>query len=483
METTEVSFDLRIILKTLRRFWWQIVLVTILVAVIVGCVTFLYARANPYFCAQTKYLVISGATTSGNYYQDNLLARQRASDIATIVTTDSATQYILQEAAMDTTVLPRVRDMISVSVADDTCILTVTVRGKDQAYVKELTQAIELHLPIYISEEVFRQDGTRLQVVDQAFLTPDALPAAESSHLFRNVVVSAFLACLLAFLVAFLIQLHDRTVYNADTLRESFANTPLIGVIPVWETAPGQKNGKKVDPYGEAHDYQDRVLSERAPFRIAEAYRSLRTNLCYAVPAPGKGVVFGLTSARNGEGKTLTAVNLAISFAGLSKNVLLMEADMRMPTLSRIFGGYHAETGLSDLLVGIETDYRKCVLSVGEQQNLHVMPVGTIPPNPQELLASDAMQQLLKTLREEYDVILLDLPPVGVVSDASVIAEGVDRYLMVARANFSDVAAIGRTLGEMEKTSMRAAGFILTDVPTKHGAYYYERNKTAEHTT
>lgn len=482
METTEVSFDLRIVFKTLRRFWWQIVLATILVAVIVGCATFLYARANPYFYAQTKYLVISGATSSGNYYQDNLLAKQRASDIATVVTTDSATQYVLQEAAMDTTILPRVRNMISVSVEDDTCILTVTVRGGDQAYVKELTQAIELHLPIYISEQVFRQDGTRLQVVDQAFLTPDALPEAESSHLFRNVVVSAFLACLLAFFVAFLFQLHDRTVYSADTLKESFANTPLVGVIPVWETVPGQKNGKKVDPYGEAHDYQNRVLSEQAPFRIAEAYRSLRTNLCYAVPAHDKGVVFGLTSARNGEGKTLTAVNLAISFAGLSKNVLLMEADMRMPTLSHVFS-FHAETGLSDLLVGIETDYRKCVLPVGGQQNLHVMPVGAIPPNPQELLASDAMQQLLQALREEYDVILLDLPPVGVVSDASVIAAGVDRYLMVARANYSDVAAIGRTLGDMEKTSMRVAGFILTDVLTKHGAYYYERSKTAEHTT
>lgn len=482
METTEVSFDLRILLKTLRRFWWQIVLVTVLVALIVGSATFLYSRANPYFFAQTKYLVISGATTSGNYYQDNLLARQRASDIATVVKTDSATQYILQEAAMDTTILPRIRNMISVSVADDTCILTVTVRGKDQAYVKELTKAFELHLPIYISEQVFRQDGTRLQVVDYAFLTPDAMPEEEGSHLFRNVVLSAFVACLLAFLVAFLIQLRDRTVYSADTLRESFANTPLIGVIPVWETTPGQKNGKKADPYGEAHDYQDRVLSEQAPFHIAEAYRSLRTNLCYAVPAHDKGVVFGLTSARNGEGKTLTAVNLAISFAGLSKKVLLMEADMRMPTLRHAFG-YHAEIGLSDLLVGIETDHSMCVLPVEGQQNLYVMPVGAIPPNPQELLASEAMQLLLQDLREEYDVILLDLPPVGVVADASVIAEGVDRYLMVARANFSDVAAIGRTLCEMEKTSMRAAGFILTDVPTKHGTYYYERNKTAEHTT
>ena len=152
---------------------------------------------------------------------------------------------------------------------------------------------------------------------------------------------------------------------------------------------------------------------------------------------------------------------------------------MRMPTLGRLFG-YTAEQGLADLLAGMVTDYRKCVVRAEDTEGLEILPVGALPPNPQELLASDTMRQLIKTLRSAYDVIILDLPPVGVVSDAGVIAELVDRYIMVVRANFSDTSAIDAMLGEMDKTSMHGAGFVLTDVPKKRSSYYYDRKKTAE---
>ena len=477
MENGEKTFDLSILIKALRRFWLWIVIATVLMAVLAGAATVVYAKIKPSYRAETQYLVVSGASTSSSDYNANRLARERVADVSNVIKAKRTMQSVLEDAKMDATNLEAVCKMISVSVANDTSVLTVTVRGEDSAYVKELTMALELHLPLYIKD--FFEDGTRLNVVDNAFLTSDEEPQPEESHLLRNVAIATLIALLVSGLIAILVQINDRTVYNADTLKAAFAETPLLGTIPVWESGAHVGSGKKVDPNGESHDYNGKLLVAQSPFYIAEAYRSLRTNLCYAVPAHKAGVVFGVTSARNGEGKTMTAANLAVSFAGLSKRVLLVEADMRMPTLGKIFG-YTAESGLADLLAGIETDYTRCLVKAKDTEGLDILPVGALPPNPQELLASDTMKALIETLRGAYDVILLDLPPVGIVSDAGVIAGLVDRYIMVIRANFSDTAAIEAMLGEMDKTSMHSAGFVLTDVPKRRSSYYYERKKTAE---
>ena len=475
MEKEEKSFDFSLVWKALRRFWLWILIATVAVAALAGTVTCIYAKANPIYTARTEYLVLAGNSTTGDY-NSNRLARDRAADVAKIIKTGDAAVYVLQQAGQDTQSWGRVLKMISVSVSNNTSVLSVTVRGGNREDVRELAHALEMYLPTHV-ENTLRQDGTRLIVIDKAFHTQEEQPAEEGSHLLRNTAIATVLTVLLATLTAVLVQFNDRTVYNADTLKAAFGATPLLGAIPVWGNGNG--SGKKVDPDGEAHDYAGKRLNNKSPFNIAEAYRSLRTNLCYAVPAREDGVVFGVTSARNGEGKTLTATNLAVSFAGLSKKVLLVEADMRMPTIGRLFG-YTAEQGLADLLAGMVTDYRKCVVRAEDTEGLEILPVGALPPNPQELLASDTMRQLIKTLRSAYDVIILDLPPVGVVSDAGVIAELVDRYIMVVRANFSDTSAIDAMLGEMDKTSMRGAGFVLTDVPKKRSSYYYDRKKTAE---
>lgn len=477
MEKEEKTLDLGIVLKALRRFWLLILLATVLGGVLVGAGTFLNARANPVYYAQTRYLVLAGNSATGDY-NSNRLARDRVSDVVEVIKTGKAAVYVLQQTGQDEHNWDSVRKMISVSASSETSVLTVTVRGGNRADVKELIGALEQHLPQYV-ENTIRQDGTRLIVIDDAFHTPDAEPAKESAHLSRNALIGALAALLISVAVSVLLQYKDRTVYNADTLKGKFENMPLLGSIPVWDNGSSNVSGKKADPSGNAHDYRGRCLDGKSPFYIAEAYRSLRTNLCYAVPARGEGLVFGITSARNGEGKTITAANLAISFAGLSKKVLLVEADMRMPTLGRLFG-YTAEHGLADLLAGMETDYLKCIVKPSMENGVDILPVGALPPNPQELLASDAMKQLMQTLRGTYDVILLDLPPVGVVSDAGVLAGLVDRYIMVVRANFSDTSAIDAMLGEMEKTSMHGAGFVLTDVPKKRSSYYYDRKKAAE---
>ena len=249
----------------------------------------------------------------------------------------------------------------------------------------------------------------------------------------------------------------------------------MLGIIPSI-TAPDEKKIGKRPKNPATHDYRMRVLGAEMPFYASEAYRALRTSVSYLVPRQEQGLVLGITSDRSGEGKSLTAANLAISFAQLNKKVLLVEADMRMPTQYKIFG-YAAEEGLADVLAGLVPDYCSCFIQMAEYPNLQILPMGHLPPNPAELLASEAMKALLTSLRETYDIILLDLPPIGVVSDAGVLADSVDRFLIAVRAYYSDTAGIRRILSEMQRISMHVGGFVLTDLPVKRSAYYYDKNK------
>lgn len=174
MENGEKTFDLSILIKALRRFWLWIVIATVLMAVLAGAATVVYAKIKPSYRAETQYLVVSGASTSSSDYNANRLARERVADVSNVIKAKRTMQSVLEDAKMDATNLEAVCKMISVSVANDTSVLTVTVRGEDSAYVKELTMALELHLPLYIKD--FFEDGTRLNVVDNAFLTSDEEP-------------------------------------------------------------------------------------------------------------------------------------------------------------------------------------------------------------------------------------------------------------------------------------------------------------------
>ena len=475
MENQEQNeFDIRQLWRAFRRFWYVVLAVTVLCAVLAGVLTTLYAKSHPSYIAESRYLVVAGSSNSSNYYQDSLLAKDRVSDVVEVVQSRTAMQYVLTNAGMDITRLNAAMKMISVKSTGSTSIFSVTVRGSVPSDVKELTLALEQYLPMYISGEVFKQGETRLQLFDKAFLSSSAMPAREGSYTLRNVALFALIGAVLSYVVVLIIHICDKTVYNEETLQGEFSQVPVLGTIPSI-SSPDEKKGwkRRGDTRGE-HDYRSRVLGADMPFHASEAYRALRTSVSYLVPGQDQGVVLGVTSDQSGEGKSLTAANLAICFSQLNKKVLLVEADMRMPTQYKIFG-YAAENGLADVLAGLVSDYRACLVEKSEYPNLQILPMGHLPPNPAELLASEQMKALLTSLRDDYDIILVDLPPLGVVSDAGVLANSVDRYLLAVRANYSDTAGIRKILTEMQRISMHIGGFVLTDLPVTRSSYYYDK--------
>lgn len=481
----ENGFDFKQLGDIIKRFWYVILIATLLCAVAAGVVTVVYERANPVYSATTRFLVVSDDSNT-SAYQGTLLTQERANDIADILTSNKTVMYYVVSSAapeesggagLKVENLSKYLKMLSVSGDTGNSIIRVSVKGSDPAVVKELTLALEMYLPQYISEEVFRKEHTRLEVVDKAFLTPDAAPQKAGSNMVRNAFIFAVLGLVISFIVVWVCNLCRETVYRADDLKRAFSDIPLLGSIPTTGEKES-KNARKAEITNGTRDYDTKVLSDKTAFSVVEAYRGLRTNLSYFLPKHGTGVVYGITSEQKAEGKSLTISNLAICFAQLkNKKILLLEADMRMPSGGKIFG-YKPERGLTDVLAGLESDYHNCLVRPEGIPNLQILPVGQLPPNPTELLASEQMSKLIDLLREEYDYILVDLPPIGLVSDAGVLANSIDRYLVTVRANYSSISGIRRILGEMDRISMDVGGFILTDVPVKHKSYYQYYSKS-----
>ena len=204
-------------------------------------------------------------------------------------------------------------------------------------------------------------------------------------------------------------------------------------------------------------------------FATTEAYNLLRTNLMFSFPDEGVGHVVGITSSIQNEGKSVTACNTAYALAEAGCRVLLIEGDLRKPTLGSKLGIVRTP-GLSNLLVS-RSDYLDVVQHVPSAPNLSVIPSGDIPPNPSELLSSGRMERLLEKLKQDYDYIIIDLPPVTPVSDAIAISKYIDGMVVVVRAGLSDQQMLAETMRKLEMVNVRILGFVYRDVENNKKNY------------
>ncbi len=172
------------------------------------------------------------------------------------------------------------------------------------------------------------------------------------------------------------------------------------------------------------------VLGNFLDFASKEAYNLLRTNIFFSIAdKEGKGKIIGITSSVPHEGKSYTAINLSYAIAKEGHKTILISADMRKPSIEGTIG-IKAEFGLSGILVGKK---QEGVIPSGLHENLMFLPAGVIPPNPSELLGKDSMKQLLDKLADQYEYIIVDLPPVNVVADALVVSKFLDGIILIVR--------------------------------------------------
>ena len=212
-----------------------------------------------------------------------------------------------------------------------------------------------------------------------------------------------------------------------------------------------------------------KLLTANSAFAIREAYVQLRTNLMYSVASLGERgcKVFGVTSANPSEGKSLTASNIAISFAMLGKKTLLIDCDMRKPNVARLWR-IHTKNGLSDLIANVDV----CDVFDVEGLPLSIITCGKIPPNPSEMLASAAYQNAIERFRQQYDYIIIDTPPMNEVADAQIVSRLVDGMVLVIRSGKTKQRDLTEAEGTLQSAGRRTCGIVINDDKLKPGGQY-----------
>lgn len=214
-----------------------------------------------------------------------------------------------------------------------------------------------------------------------------------------------------------------------------------------------------------------KLITKRNPKSpISEAYRSIRTNIEFSnVDKEIKTIV--VTSSQQNEGKSTVIANLAVSFAGMeNKKILILEGDLRNPTVHRMFNISNTH-GITDILTG-QKSFDECVHKT-EVEGLEVLTCGKIPPNPAEMLASNKMKVLIESLKDYYDYIFIDSPPIGIITDAGIISSYADGTILVVASKEVDIEMAQISKDRLEKVNANILGVVLNKFEEANGAYGY----------
>ena len=322
---------------------------------------------------------------------------------------------------------------------------------------------------------------------------PTAPTGSEGANM---VLLGAALGLMLGLVLAFVQETLDTSIGTIEDV-ESYLEVPVLGIVPhidpretmrrLVERRPALA---EMDPDAlQSHALLITHFDPKSP--VAEAYRTLRTNIQFARLERG-GKVLVVTSPTLQEGKTTTIVNLALTMAQNGQRTLLVGANMRRPSIHRFFG-IEREPGLSDILVG-HVQWRDCIRTVADilmgrfemedimaspgLDNLHIIEAGPIPANPSELLSTSAMAEFLRNVAAEYDIVLIDTPPVLPVTESAIVAGQADGVLLVYQAGKVGRLVLKRAKAHLESTRAKVWGVVLNDLQTEVSGYTYTQYYT-----
>lgn len=348
-------------------------------------------------------------------------------------------------------------------------------RAKMRQFPGMETRIAQLQLEASIQEQTTRYllgqyESARMQeatIAPYVTILDGASPAYRiGTSVRQRAILGLLVGLILGLMGAFFLEYLDQTIKSAHDV-ERLLGVPVLGLIP-YDPKLAAANGRRAPITV--------VTALGADEPVAEAFRALRTNVTF-VGAEKPLQLITVTSPGPGEGKSTTAANLAVTLAQSGQKTILVDADLRRPLVHRAFAIVQ-DPGLTDILVH-RAEVREAVRP-DVSPKLDVLPAGVSPPNPSELLGSDAMQQLMAELRREYDYIILDTPPVLPVTDATVVAAGADAVIVTIRSGETEETAAQRALEQLRRVNARIAGVVLNGISSAKDHYYtyysYQRN-------
>jgi capsular exopolysaccharide synthesis family protein len=307
----------------------------------------------------------------------------------------------------------------------------------------------------------------KVRILDPAVIAWKIRPSKK-----MNLLIGGIIGLIAGLGYAFLREYLDNTVKSVEQLERK--GLTVLGIIPDMQHENGKPSvAVPKKPSKGGTDFRRRLITYEDPKSpISESYRTLRTNITYA-SAEKKIKSLLISSPQPGEGKSTTTANLAIAFAQLRKRTLLIDADLRKPVQHNVFD-LPRGPGLSEYLIGDVDDFDSVVHKT-KVDNLSLVTAGGLPPNPSELLGSDKMGALISRLENEWDIVLLDSPPIVAVTDASMISGEIDAIIMLVKAGQTDRTAVDRAIDTLRNVKAPLVGVILNAASpeTLAGKYSY----------
>lgn len=449
--------ELRELLLILRKSW---ILVSVITLLTVGVSAAWSITQTPQYEASTRLFVSvrSGESSVGELTQGSTFARQAVTSYVSVVNSSIVMDRVISELDLQTT-----SDQLAASVSADspadTVLINVNVLNPDPDMAQQIANTTSEVFSDVISnqiEAVSDVGPTRVQV---EIIQPARLPESPvSPNVKQNLVLGFILGVALGAGLAVLRSALDTRVRSKEDIT-AITELPIVGTIAK-------------DPDSEKRPI---IALEDPKNPLVESYRALRTNLRYLdVENDQKSIV--VTSAGPGEGKSTTAVNLAIVMADAGARVVLIDADLRKPKVAMMLG-IEGSVGLSDLLIG-RVNFEGALQQWGRKQ-LFVLPSGRIPPNPSELLGSSAMGKTLEALSAHFDYIIIDSPALA-VTDAAILSTRTGGAVVVSAAGKTRKDELADAFDTLENVDGRVLGVIATMVSTKgpnaynYGAYSYK---------
>lgn len=394
-----------------------------------------------------------GTAMAGENY-----AKSRVKSYVDLAKSRSVALDVQENLGIDTSI-NQLLSSISIANPVDTATLKVSAESNTPESAQQLAEAWVKAIENQVSE-VENSSATKSSSASiVTFRSFDAaeLPTSPSSPNFKiAIAVGLLVGLFMAFAYAMLRHAFDRRISSIESVESSTGHS-VIGTIPQTDTLDREQ--RLITSIGG----NDRNEEHAGEYAVAESIRELRTNLQFMnIDNPPRTIV--ITSALPGEGKSTVAANLAITIAASDQKVVLIDGDLRRPTIAKTFGLLEG-VGLTDVLIG-NADIDDVMQPWGESGNLVVLGAGKIPPNPSELLGSNTFQNLIQSLAQEA-IVLIDAPPLLPVTDAAILTARTDGALVVSRVRKTTYDELESALNNLQRVNAHALGLILNGVPLK----------------
>lgn len=444
--------ELQQYLKVFRDYWRSI-LATLFV-VVMATAGYTLMQAPTYTATATVFVTVESGDSAGELSQGASYAERQVQSFVQVVETAAVLDPVIDEFSLDTT-SRSLAGQISASSPNSTSLIDITANGGNATETAELANAVAASLVVTV-DDLAPTSSNGQGLVSASVIDPATVPDTPSAPKpTTNIALGLILGALIGLGQALLRSVLDTRVHNSDDI-ESVTNKPILATV--------------------GHISKNQDASEKRAH--SEAYRRLRTNISFMGLGGERRTSFVISSSVPGEGKTQTSVSLARVLAQAGETVLLIDADLRRPQVAQRMQ-LDSELGLTDVLTrrGTLAD-----LAIPASTNLWVLPAGTIPPNPSELLGSEAMAKLLSLVEREFDYVIIDTPPVIPVTDAVVLASQTGGIVLVTRSGVTRRAQISESIEILDAGNATVLGVVLNDVQlrSKSDRYGYYSEYTTE---